>query len=101
MKRYLFTSIFILTGLLFFKPVLAVEQINNFDVDIKINQDASEKEWAKQFQDIYTKNPSWYNDPSGASFNSIIFVSSLNNFSSSVNSAFSSHPSSATGGGSW
>lgn len=41
MKKYLFTSIFILAGLLFFKPVLAVEQIDNFDVDVKVNQDAS------------------------------------------------------------
>lgn len=246
MKRYFFASIFILAGLLFSRPVLAVEQIDNFDVEIKVNQDASinvnekieydfgiaqkhgifrnipieykarggnfnlrisdlnatdengtpyaftasypgndieikigdadklvtgkktyvihyainrainyfsdhdelywnatgkyvlglkeylsvaekdrikfhnapeknpqhfekllpyamvlgvEKKWAGQFQDMYTKNPSWYTDSSGANFNSIILINSLNNFSSSANSVLASRPSSAAGGG--
>jgi uncharacterized membrane protein len=59
-----------------------------------------EKEWAEQFKDIYIQNPSWYNDPSGANFNSLVLLSSLNSFSSSTNSVLTSVPSSASGGGS-
>jgi len=59
-----------------------------------------EKEWAKQFEGIYKNPPSWYSDPSGASFNSLLFVSSLHNFSASANSTLASTPSQASGGGS-
>jgi uncharacterized membrane protein len=59
-----------------------------------------EKEWAEQFKDIYLQNPSWYNDPSGANFNSLILVNSLSSFSTSANSTLASMPSSASGGGS-
>lgn len=59
-----------------------------------------EKEWAKQFEDIYKENPSWYNDPSGVNFNALLLVSSLNSFSTSANSTLTSNPSSASGGGS-
>lgn len=59
-----------------------------------------EEEWAKQFEGIYKNPPSWYEDSSGGSFNSLLFVHSLNNFSSMANANLSSSPSSASGGGS-
>ncbi len=59
-----------------------------------------EEEWAKQFEGIYKNPPSWYEDSSGGNFNSLLFVHSLNNFSSTANANFSSSPSSASGGGS-
>ncbi|MCX6763265.1 MAG: DUF2207 domain-containing protein [Candidatus Moranbacteria bacterium] len=59
-----------------------------------------EKEWAKQFEDIYKNSPSWYEDSHGGSFNSVLFVSNLNSFSASANSSLTSAPSSASGGGS-
>src|SRR3989344_213833 len=57
-----------------------------------------EKEWAKQFEEIYNENPSWYNDSNRSNFNSINFVNNLNHFSSSANSTFSSVLSSASSG---
>jgi len=61
-----------------------------------------EKEWAQQFQDIYKQNPGWYEDGTGhpSAFNSLIFVNSLNSFSSEANSSLYSNPSSAASGGS-
>lgn len=59
-----------------------------------------EEKWAKQFEGIYKGQPSWYSDPSGANFNSILFVSSLNSFTTSANSNLSSAPSRAGSGGS-
>lgn len=62
-----------------------------------------EKQWAKQFEDIYKQNPSWYNDSSGAMFNAAVFSSSISSFSSSMNSAMttaSSGGSGFSGGGS-
>ena len=61
-----------------------------------------EKEWVRQFQDIYKQNPGWYEDQTGspAVFSSIIFINSLNSFSQSANASLSSSPSSASSGGS-
>lgn len=60
-----------------------------------------EKEWAGQFKDIYQRQPSWYEDGSGGMFNSIIFISALNNFSTAANTNLASSPgNSAAGGGS-
>jgi hypothetical protein len=57
-----------------------------------------EKEWAKQFKDIYNIQPSWYNDSSGASFNAVLFTHSLGTFNTQVSSAVVG--SSAAGGSS-
>lgn len=59
-----------------------------------------EKEWAKQFEGIYTGQPDWYNDPTGARFNSLFLVNSLGNFSSIAHAALTSPPSTASSGGS-
>lgn len=59
-----------------------------------------EREWAKQFEGIYNGQPGWYNDPTGAGFNSLILVNSLGNFSSIAHAALTSSPSAASGGGS-
>lgn len=40
-----------------------------------------EKQWAKQFENIYVQPPNWYEGTPGTHFNSIIFINSLNNFS--------------------
>lgn len=61
-----------------------------------------EEGWAKQFQNLYTSPPNWY-DGSVGNFNSIYFASALNNgLGSSLNSSFtppSSSSSSGFGGG--
>ncbi|MFH0852381.1 MAG: DUF2207 domain-containing protein [bacterium] len=59
-----------------------------------------EQEWAKQFEGIYKEPPSWYSDPSGHAFNSLILIHSLNNFNHSASSALFSAPRGASGGGS-
>ncbi len=59
-----------------------------------------EKEWAKQFEDIYRENSGWYEDNRGSNFNSLILVDSLNSFSTQASSTLASAPSSAAGGGS-
>ena len=56
--------------------------------------------WAAQFAQIYNTEPSWYHDAGGGAFNSIVFVSSLNHFSTYTNSTLASSPRSAAGGGS-
>lgn len=59
-----------------------------------------EKAWAKEFQEIYTQPPRWYSDRGMSSFNSILFVDSLNHFSSYSSSAMTSSPGGSGGGGS-
>lgn len=58
-----------------------------------------EKEWAKQFEGIYNQNSSWYEDSSGLSFNSVLFVKSMNSFSSQANDTLSSAPGGGSGSG--
>lgn len=59
-----------------------------------------EEEWAEQFKEIYNQPPSWYEDGTGAGFNSVVFVNNLESFSSSASGTLSSSPTSAAGGGS-
>lgn len=59
-----------------------------------------EKEWAKQFEDIYKNPPDWYGDPSGRAFSAAYLASSMNGFSDSAKSTMASTPSSASSGGS-
>ncbi|MCD4761643.1 DUF2207 domain-containing protein [bacterium] len=59
-----------------------------------------EKEWAKQFEDIYNKQPDWYHDPSGRAFSAFALSNSLSSFNTKANSTIASRPSSASGGGS-
>ena len=59
-----------------------------------------ENKWAEEFKDIYINPPDWYSSPTGSSFNSMLFVSSLNSFTSSANSAIISASRGAAGGGS-
>jgi len=42
-----------------------------------------EKKWANKFKDIYLTQPSWY-EGNFRAFNSLVFVSSLNNFNKTV-----------------
>jgi hypothetical protein len=55
-----------------------------------------EKQWAKQFKDIYTQPPDWYRG-NWATFNSVYLADSLGGFSGSSALSFSS-PSSGGGG---
>jgi uncharacterized membrane protein len=56
-----------------------------------------EKEWAKQFKDLYVQPPSWYNGTSGT-FNSIYLANSLSSFNN-VNAAAFTAPSSSDSSG--
>lgn len=57
-----------------------------------------EKQWAKQFEGIYNKQPGWYTDSTGSGFNAAILSSSIGDFSTSMQSAVSSVTTSASGG---
>lgn len=59
-----------------------------------------EKEWAKQFADLYSQPPSWYEGGNISGFNSVILVSMMSDFRSSASSTMTSKPSSAAHGGS-
>ncbi len=59
-----------------------------------------ERLWAKQFEGIYNVAPSWYHDGSSGSFNSLLLVSSMNDFSGSMQSAMASSVTTASSGGS-
>lgn len=59
-----------------------------------------EKQWAEQFKDIYKQPPSWYEDPSASTFNTLVFINSLHSFSVSTISTLNSQGSSASSGGS-
>jgi hypothetical protein len=56
-----------------------------------------EEQWAKQFKDIYTKPPDWYNG-NWSTFNAVYLANSVGGFSSTNALSFSS-PSSGGGGG--
>jgi uncharacterized membrane protein len=56
--------------------------------------------WAKEFEDIYTKEPSWYSGSSAGVFHASMFSHTLSDFSSSANSSLSSSPSRSGGSGS-
>lgn len=59
----------------------------------------SEK-WAKAFEGIYKKAPSWFESGDMRGFNTYYLVNRLNRFSSSANTAFASSPRSSGGGSS-
>ncbi len=56
-----------------------------------------EKVWAKQFEGIYTKSSSWYNDTAGRAFSPVFFIQDMDSFSSTLASALGG--SSGSGGG--
>jgi uncharacterized membrane protein YgcG len=58
-----------------------------------------EKEWARQFQDVYTTQPSWYSDTDMSTFSAISFASSIHSFSSSTTASLVSSPSGGSSGG--
>jgi uncharacterized membrane protein len=56
-----------------------------------------EKNWARQFNDLYTKPPDWYSG-NWTAFNAAYLASSLGSFSSYTNTTFAA-PSSSSGSG--
>jgi uncharacterized membrane protein len=56
-----------------------------------------EKDWAKQFDDIYTNPPGWYQG-NWSAFNAGYLVGSLNDFNAASATSFAS-PSSSSGSG--
>lgn len=59
-----------------------------------------EKEWATQFEGIYTQEPTWYSGSTAQAFAASALVSDLNTFSSTVAAASAPQSSGASGGGS-
>jgi uncharacterized membrane protein YgcG len=57
-----------------------------------------EKDWAKQFNDIYTNPPGWYRGGNWTAFNAGYFVESLDGFNTAAMTNFAS-PSSSSGSG--
>ncbi len=57
-----------------------------------------EKKWAKQFENIYSGSPEWYEG--AGSFNSVMLTNDLRSFSKSTSSTMKSQPSSASSGSS-
>ncbi len=55
--------------------------------------------WAKEFEDMYLVQPSWYSGPSGSAFNAAVLSSALSDFSSHASSSMTAMPSSGSGGG--
>lgn len=45
--------------------------------------------WAENFKDLYKKQPDWYEGGNWTTFNTVVFVSSLNSFNNSTMSSFS------------
>lgn len=63
-----------------------------------------EKKWAKNFEDIYTSPPDWYEGDSWTTFNTLLLADALSSMDTSVASAMSVAPSSSGssfGGGGW
>lgn len=58
-----------------------------------------ERKWAEQFKDIYLQKPSWY-EGEFTTFNSLIFINSLNNLNYLAKSVMASRPSGAAHGSS-
>lgn len=57
-----------------------------------------DKAWAKEFENIYTTPPDWYEGAPGTHFSAITFGNSLSNFSSASSNTLSSTPGSSGGG---
>ena len=58
-----------------------------------------EKSWAKEFKDLYTVSPSWYEGIYHERFNSLLFVDSLTHFGTVATSSFASASSGGSRGG--
>ncbi len=58
-----------------------------------------EKAWAKEFQDMYTTPPSWYQGQAAGHFSSVSFVSGLDEFHSAAASTLASAPGGSSGSG--
>jgi uncharacterized membrane protein YgcG len=59
-----------------------------------------EKAWAKEFEDIYKVQPTWYEGSSRTAFSAMAFTSSLSSFNSVASSSLSAnHSSGGSGGG--
>jgi uncharacterized membrane protein YgcG len=57
-----------------------------------------EKDWAKQFNDLYTNPPDWYQGGNWTAFNAGYLAGSLSDFNNAANVSFAS-PSSSSGSG--
>ncbi len=57
-----------------------------------------ETQWAKKFEGIYTQPPGWFSGTSGT-FNSILFINALSNFSATTQNTFSAVPPGSAGSG--
>ncbi|KKQ74675.1 MAG: hypothetical protein US94_C0001G0076 [Berkelbacteria bacterium GW2011_GWB1_38_5] len=58
------------------------------------------EKWAENFKDIYKKPPDWYEGGNWTTFNTVVFASSLNSFSSSASVSYSPPSTSASSGSS-
>lgn len=58
-----------------------------------------EKQWAREFEEIYTTPPSWYEGHFVGAFNSVIFANSISEFNTQASSSLSSAPGGGSGGG--
>lgn len=58
-----------------------------------------EKLWAKEFEGMYTAQPEWYSDTSGAAFSTTHFISGLGDFQTAAASTLGSAPGGSSGSG--
>ncbi len=56
-----------------------------------------EKQWATQFESIYTQPPAWYGDAQLGTFNALLFADSLHSFNASATHALAAAPSGGSG----
>ena len=56
-----------------------------------------EKQWAKQFENIYLEQPVWYSGTDLATFSAIGFVNELNNFGSEARASFAQNSGGSSG----
>jgi hypothetical protein len=58
-----------------------------------------EKLWAKEFEDMYTTEPSWYSDAHGVAFSASAFTSDLGSFQTAASQTLGSAPGGSSGSG--
>ncbi len=56
-----------------------------------------EKQWATQFEGIYTQPPAWYGDPQLGAFNAALFANSLHSFDASATQTLTAAPGGGSG----
>lgn len=56
-----------------------------------------EKQWATQFEGIYTQPPTWYGDAQLGAFNAMLFADSLHSFDASATHTLAAAPSGGSG----